>query len=253
MDRDELRLSRIDTLWSVVRRAHDGAGPSLAAAQQRFIDVYGGAVRRYLLGALHDEDAAQEVFQEFALNLLRGVFQRADPNQGRFRNLVKTAIFHLIVDYQRRQRRRWQEKPLQSETPDVQQQPCALADDEEAFTRSWRNQLLSGCWEALADSEQTTGKPYHAVLRFRLDHPEMHSPELAEGLSAQLGKSLTAGAVRVLTHRAREMFADRLLDAVMDSLAEPSLDEAEQELIDLGLLRYCRTALARRRETRVKS
>jgi hypothetical protein len=44
------------------------------------------------------------------------------------------------------------------------------------------------------------------------------------------------------------MFADRLLDAVMGSLEEPSLDEAEQELMELGLLDYCRTALMRRRE-----
>ena len=52
MDQDDLRLSRIDTLWSVVRKAHDGAGQSLAVAQQRLIEVYGGADPSLSVGRL---------------------------------------------------------------------------------------------------------------------------------------------------------------------------------------------------------
>ena len=78
--------------------------------------------------------------------------------------------------------------------------------------------------------------------------PDARSPELAEGLSKTLGKPINAGAVRVLIHRAREEFADILLREVTDSLTDTSLDEAEQELIDLGLLEYCRPALDRLRE-----
>ena len=75
----------------------------------------------------------------------------------------------------------------------------------------------------------------------------MRSPELAAGLSQKLGKPINAGAVRVLLHRAREAFAELLLADVMESLDDGSLDEAEQELIDLDLLEYCRPALDRRR------
>lgn len=52
----------------------------------------------------------------------------------------------------------------------------------------------------------------------------------------------------VLIHRAREMFAERLLDLVLDSLDGGSLEETEQELIELDLLEYCRSALCRRQE-----
>ena len=48
---------------------------------------------------------------------------------------------------------------------------------------------------------------------------------------------------------ARELFAELLLDEVAESLASGSLDEAEQELIDLELHEYCRPALEKRRET----
>jgi RNA polymerase sigma-70 factor (ECF subfamily) len=76
------RLSDISTLWTLVHRAH-GPLPEAGDAQQRLLERYTGAVRRYLLGALKDEDAAQDVFQDFALAFLRGDFQRADRDKGR--------------------------------------------------------------------------------------------------------------------------------------------------------------------------
>lgn len=113
---EELRLSRIVSLWTFVRRAHGEPGE---AAREALLERYGGAIRRYLLGALRDEDAADEVFQEFSLKLVGGAFQRADASHGRFRNFLKTALFHLIIDHQRhRQRRRGAERPLLAETPD---------------------------------------------------------------------------------------------------------------------------------------
>ena len=80
------------------------------------------------------------------------------------------------------------------------------------------------------------------MLKYRVAHPDLRSPELADGLSKELGKPINAGAVRVLVHRARELFAELLLDEVTESLTSGSLDEAEQELIDLDLLEYCRPA-----------
>jgi RNA polymerase sigma-70 factor (ECF subfamily) len=254
MDRDDLRLSRIDTVWSIVRKAHDDSGQEARSAQRMLIDRYGGAIRRYLLGALRDQDAADELFQQFSLNLVRGGFGRADPGHGRFRNFVKTSLFHLIVDYQRQRRRGGLQPPTDCgvlDPADPQAPPSqlgSLADEEAAFTRSWREELLARAWEGLAELQQSTGTPYYAVLRFRFDHPDMHSPEMASQLSAQLGKRISATSVRVLLHRARETFAELLLDVVLGSLEDPSSDEAEQELIDLGLLDYCRSALRQRRE-----
>jgi hypothetical protein len=57
---------------------------------------------------------------------------------------------------------------------------------------------------------------------------------------------LTAVGVRQLLHRARERFADLLLEEVAQSLDAPTPELLEQELIDLRLLDCCRTALERR-------
>jgi RNA polymerase sigma-70 factor (ECF subfamily) len=245
---DDLHLSRIQTAWSMVRRAH-GDHTAVHEAQQSLLDRYGGAVRRYALAALRDEDAADEVFQEFALKFVRGDFGKVDPERGRFRAFVKTVVYRLIVDYQRRQKRRRQEGQMHSNIaePEANEDDAPLGDDV-AFQASWRDELLARCWQRLAADEADTGKPYHTVLMYRVEHPELRSPELAAGLSERLGKPINAGAVRVLLHRARDAFAEIMLDEVMQSLPNESLDGAEEELIELDLLEYCRPALDRRRK-----
>jgi RNA polymerase sigma-70 factor (ECF subfamily) len=243
---DDIHLSRIQTVWSMVRRAH-GDHTAVQHAQQSLLDRYGGAVRRYALAALRDEDAADEVFQEFALKFVRGDFGQVDPERGRFRAFVKTVVYRLIVDYQRRQKKRQLESPMHSQLAEPVVDTGHPPGDDTAFQLSWRDELLARCWQKLADDEQQTGKPYHTVLRYRVDHPDARSPELAAGLSTVLGKPMNAGAVRVLLHRARDAFAELLLDEVINSLAADSIDDAEEELIELDLLEYCRPALDRRR------
>jgi RNA polymerase sigma-70 factor (ECF subfamily) len=126
-----------------------------------------------------------------------------------------------------------------------------LAEEDAAWTKSWRDELLAKGWKALAKVEENTGTPYYAVLRYRSEHPDDRSQDIAAALNAagngQPKKPLTSASVRVLIHRAREMLADQVLDLVRDSLDNASLDECEQELIDLNLLEYCRPALERRR------
>ncbi len=242
---DDLHISRIMTAWSMVREAH-GDHTAVQSAQQRLLDRYGGAVRRYALSALRNEDAADEVFQEFALRFVRGDFGKADPERGRFRAFVKTVVYRLIVDYQRRAKKLGREGAMHSNVAEPEDSAATLGDDE-AFRTSWRDELLARCWQKLEADEKRSRKPYHTVLRYRVAHPELRSPELANGLSEELGKLINAGAVRVLLHRARELFAEILLDEVVESLADGSLDEAEQELIDLELHEYCRPALDARR------
>ena len=112
---------------------------------------------------------------------------------------------------------------------------------------SWCDELLARAWASLAAIEAATGKPYYAVLRFRADHEKMSSPQIAEQLGPQLGKPFTAAGVRQILHRAREKFADLLLEEVTHSLQTPTVEHLEEELVELGLLEYCRPALERRR------
>ena len=99
------RLSGISTVWTVLRQANDGSKDSARAAQELLVRRYGGAVYRYLLRALGDASAAEDLAQEFALGLVRGDYRHADPQRGRFRNYVKSVLFHLVSKHRRGQGR----------------------------------------------------------------------------------------------------------------------------------------------------
>jgi RNA polymerase sigma-70 factor (ECF subfamily) len=242
-------LNRISTLWTVVCQAHGGAGAEVSAAQQDLLQRYGQAVYRYLLGALHDPEAADELSAQFALRFIRGDLRGANPERGRFRDFVKGVLAHLIADYYSDLRRR-RAQSLDAGAPE----PVALEepghDSDRRFLESWRAELLERTWEALGRIQAQTGQLFYAVLRFRVDHPKMRAAQMAEQLGAQLGKPLTADAFRQTLHRAREKFVDLLFDEVLQALEEPTAEALEQELIDLNLLKYCRKALERFRRSR---
>ena len=243
------RLSQIETMWSLVQDAHEPNAPKFGIAQRQLLDRYGGAVRRYALAALRDPDAANEVFQEFALKFVQGDYGRADPAKGRFRSFIKTSLYHLIVDYQRRRgRQNARQSPLVADVPDIDDDANQLKADEE-FLQSWRADLLDRVWKLIEQEQNETGKFFHTVLRVRVEHPEVRSPELAELVSQATGKPITPGNVRVLLHRARERFGDLLINEVAHTLPNASADAVEQELIDLDLWKYCKAALDRLRET----
>jgi RNA polymerase sigma-70 factor (ECF subfamily) len=234
-------LSRISTPWTLLRQAHAGSEPAAATAQRLLLQRYCGAVYRYLRGALHDEEAALDLFQEFVLRFLRGEFRRADPAAGRFRDYLRTVLIHLVTDYHRE--RQAQPQPL---PPDIAQRPIPSeqeADREAVFLQSWREELVNRAWEALAEANPT----YYAVLVFRVENTEMPSPRMAEQLAVRLGKPFTAAHVRVTLHRAREKFAELLLDEVAHSLGDCTEEELVQELRALHMLKLCAPALERRK------
>ena len=243
MDPDPPRshLSRISTPWTLVRLAHADAEASAAPAQRLLLQRYCGAAYRYLRGALRDEDAALELLQEFVLRFLRGDFRRADPGSGRFRDYLKAALIHLVTDYHREQRAR--PRPLPADFARRAVAPDEGAENEATFLQSWREELINRTWLALAEAKPT----YHVVLVLHVENPELPSPGLAERLTVRLGKPFTAAHVRVTLQRAREKFAELLLDEVAHSLGACTEAELVQELRALRMLKLCAPALERRK------
>jgi RNA polymerase sigma-70 factor (ECF subfamily) len=236
------RLSLIPTLWSLVYRAHHGTAELANCARRQLLERYRGAVYRYLCKVLHKQDAADEIFQEFALRLLHGDLHGANHQRGRFRNFVKGTLFHLIADYRKRLRE-WP-GPLPDDSAVLANYPEDV-DCDRQFVESWSDELLARAWEALAETDARTGQFFYAVLRYRADHPKIRAPILAEHFAAQLGRPFTASGIRQILHRAREKFAALLLDEVIHSLENPDAEKLEEELIELGLHEYCRPALER--------
>jgi RNA polymerase sigma-70 factor (ECF subfamily) len=239
------RLSRIATRWSLVCKAHRGPLTEVREAQLELLGRYGGAIDRYLLGALRNPEAAEELSQEFALRFIRGDFHGVDPQRGRFRDYVKTVLFRLVVQYFKR--RQASPRPLPTDFA----APAAMtpdSDSERSFLDSWRSELLERAWNALEELQRKKGQPFFTVLHLYLDHPqtETTSSQMALELSKKLGRPYSAANARKLLQRARAKFAEYLLNDVEHSLDDPTPEQLLQELRDLGFLSYCRTALEER-------
>jgi RNA polymerase sigma-70 factor (ECF subfamily) len=229
------RLSQISTLWTKLLQAHGGARDAAAATRHRLLQRYGGAVHRYLLGAVRDPDAAADLAQEFALRFVRGDFAGADPQRGRFRDYLKRALSNLVNDFHRS--RRHQPQGLTADHP----APAAGGDDRD-FLDSCREDVIDRTWQALAGANAT----YHDVLRLRIGHPDLTSEQLAALASEGMAQVVTAAWVRKNLQRAQAKFADLLLDLVTASLDRYTPEALVGELRELDLLKYCRAALERR-------
>lgn len=230
------RLSRIETQWTAVLRAHGQSVDGAKSARDRLLVRYSGAVYRYLLGAVRDPDAAADLCQEFAVKFLRGDFRRVAPQRGRFRDYVKRALVNLANDHHRARQAGPRPLEIDAAAPEL--------PSEDDFVGGWRQSILDQTWKALAEDNPT----FHAVLALRIEHPDLPSGEMADRLTARLGKPMSAENVRKSLQRAHGKFAELLLDQVADSLDEPTFGDLEGELEALDLLRYCRSALDRRRQ-----
>jgi RNA polymerase sigma-70 factor (ECF subfamily) len=236
----DLLLTWIPTLWSKVLEGR-GGGDGAARARNDLLVRYHEAVYHYFRLKLKDENAARELYSNFALRLIESdrLLRHADPARGRFRNYLKTALHHMVIDHYRRQAREKKILPLPDDVP----------ERDSDFQPVWRQELLNQAWKALEEGDRASGQYLYPLLRYQADHPGAHAPEVAGWLSEHLGRPCTPEAVRQNLHRAREKFSRLLLEEVERSLGNPTLDEVEQELGELELLTFCRRALARRRES----
>lgn len=236
----EEQLSKITTLWTVLRQAHEGPVEEAGAARELLIRRYRGAVYRYLLRSTGDPAAADDLTQEFALGLLQGSLRNADPGRGRFRDYVRTALFHLVCRHYRENRKL--PRPLPGDHPEWDSLAAPPEDFERQFDQGWRDDLLARAWAALEKARPD----WHTLLRCRRDNPKLNSAGIARLLGATAGKSLTDAGIRKTLERARDLLAEFLVAEVAASLQTPTPDAIEEELRALDLLSYCQDALENR-------
>jgi RNA polymerase sigma-70 factor (ECF subfamily) len=235
------RLHEISTAWPLLRQAHQGEADGRAGAQAELLRRYQRAIYCYLLQAVGQvPDRADDLYQEFALRFIRGDFHNVNPERGRFRDYLKTSLNHLIGNYRKRQHQDNQARLPLEIVPDL-----PANDADLPFLHLWCKELLDRAWEALAAVPRDDGPPFYALLRRRVDHPELTAAQLAEQFTAQLqpARPYTETGVRKILQRARERFAELLLAEVRRTLPNPSPAELAKELGELGFLPYCGKAL----------
>ena len=222
-------LDEISTDWELI---HDSG---------QFVRRYKPAIEQYLRALVKNRHDAEDILHDFLLRVLKHGFVRVHREGGRFRDYLKIAVRNAALNHLQRKVKPTQGamKPLLVPAADL---PQSATDQE--WTAYWRQALLERAWKALQRHEsRTSGNLAYTVLRLVLDHPEDDSEALAARVSESLGHPFRADAFRKQLSRARRLFARLLVIEVTRTLDCPTPEKVEEELSELGLMRYVRRFL----------
>jgi DNA-directed RNA polymerase specialized sigma24 family protein len=241
-------LSAILTDWQNLHQAQANQATVARTARNQVAERYHGAIHRYLLSRLPAHpDVAAKLTSDLCMELLEGgkFLMQARPIPGKlFRNYLKTVLRNRVKDYFREMVRKGRLRQMpEGWENDLGGSPASWQDDDdEELKEGLSQELLRRALEAMAQDESTTGQACYALVRLRLQTPGEVVPvrQLASELSALLGKSFSENYVNVLACRARERFADFLVQEVKNALQtsqaiSATVEQIENELIDLGL------------------
>jgi RNA polymerase sigma factor (sigma-70 family) len=232
------RLDSMTTRWSLVRRAHQASILSAGQARNELVLRYSSAIRKYVRAILQDDARADELAQDAVVRLLSGDFAGADPNRGRFRDLLKVSVRNMARNHWEKEKRR---RPA---AVDVDGIAAGDSADDSAWLAGWRQNALDLTWSALESFERSKpGSLGVTLLRLRAKYPDATSEELAQRLTEKTGQSITSDALRQQLRRARVKFAELLIAEIADGLEAASPDDVEEELAALGLMEYVRDLL----------
>jgi RNA polymerase sigma-70 factor (ECF subfamily) len=223
-----------DTDWALLQLAHAAIPDSSRDAWKRLFMQYDEPVRRFLRHLVRNDDASDELYQEFWLRFLRGDFAGARPERGRFRNLLRTAMSNLVVDYFRRRKRRGEIALV--ELPDAE--PDLLTQLADEHVQFWRRELIHRTHAALEAECEKSGDPHAAVLKIEMENRPQTSAEKSAILSRVLSRAVRADNYRQMFRRARVRFADLLIQEVSKSLTNPTAELIREEMTELRLAKY---------------
>jgi hypothetical protein len=208
-----------------------------------FLVRYAPAICSYFRALIKNEHDAEEVSQEFLLRAVKLGFPSARPDRGRFRDYLKTAVRNAALTYLQRSRPAKLEDPVQSLStlPDSGAPPASA---EHEWLAEWQGCILARAWRALEDHQRLApNNLYHTVLELTADYPEESSQALAARAAELAGRPLTPLAFRKQLSRARHLFAQLLALEVWHTLQNPTPEQLEEELIEIGLMEYVRDFL----------
>ena len=223
----------VTTHWSVVVTAGHSDTPRSQAALEKLCRAYWYPLYAYARRRGHAPEDAQDLTQEFFARLLaRNWVGSADPEKGRFRTFLLTAMNHFLADEWDRvtaQKRGGGQRvlPLEVESAETrfQLEPPDPLTPEMIYERRWAQTLLETVFEQLRQAYEAEGKAaLFTELKGSLVQARAAVPyaELAGRLS------LREGALRVAVHRLRQRYRELLRAEIAHTVAEPG--EVEEEL-----------------------
>jgi RNA polymerase sigma-70 factor (ECF subfamily) len=221
------------THWSLIAQAAGQESPSSQAALSDLCQAYWYPVYAFIRRRGQSADDARDLAQEFFATLLeKGYLADADPERGRFRSFLLTAVSRFVSKQHERAaaaKRGGGRKPLPLDFSDgesrYQREPSHQWTPERIFARRWALTLLDRAISTLRQEHETAGKlaQFDALKVFLTG--EAGAPPLRQ-VAEQLGT--TEGAVKVAVHRLRQKYRETLRNEIAQTVA--AQEDVDDEL-----------------------
>ena len=229
------------TAWSVLRSAKERESGAYLTAMNRCIAGYWKPVFYFIRSRGYSFDRAEDLTQEFFLRFFeRDWIDRADPDRGRFRNLLLTMLTRFLADQGPGRAAKQKEfdrrivavstlagesersfEPPDNETPDL------------VFMKQWAAATLANVLRRVQDWCQDQGRPdWHEI--FRLIHFRSTGEKTATQQAVAKRLNLTRDRVRYGLEETNRQFVEFLRAEVADQVVSP--DDVEEEINEINRL-----------------
>lgn len=218
----------VTTHWSVVLTAGNSDTTRARAALGRLCQTYWYPLYAYVRGRGHSAHDAQDLTQEFFAQFLeRQAVAAANPERGRFRSFILTAMNHFLISEwtkARAQKRGGGQQIISMDLEAAEErlhlEPADQATPDKIFEKQWALTLLSEVLNRLEVEYRREGKDkLFAALKETLMGSRETQPY--EELAAKL--DMNAGAIKVAVHRIRKRYRE-LIRAEIANTLDPSQD-----------------------------
>jgi RNA polymerase sigma-70 factor (ECF subfamily) len=216
------------TRWSLIDTARGNPAQARAALEQ-LCAAYRPPVLAYIRRSGYNTSDAEDLAQSFFLRFLEtGWYAHADPERGRFRCLLLTALRHFLSD----QRAQVMARKRGGGSIHVEDglDACVAEEDgpEEAFTRAWLATVIEHAMARLGEEWTHAGKRAQfrqlaPMLPGRVDPEELHALSEATGLRTN--------TLAVQAHRMRQRLRQLVRLELLQTVG--SREALEQELAEL--------------------
>lgn len=224
------------THWSVVLAAGHHSSPDSDEALSTLCRVYWYPLYAYVRRRVRDVAEAQDLTQEFFARLLeKGLIALAQPERGRFRSFLLTAMKHFLANEWKKARtekrgggRGCISLDFASGESRYHIEPVDQLTPERFYDKQWALTLLERVLGRLQDEFRRGGKDKQFEL-LKVYITAQNAPVPYAVVGHQLGMSETA--VSVAVHRLRRRYRDLLRWEIAQTVAGP--EDVEDEIRSL--------------------
>lgn len=215
------------TRWSVVLRAR-GEPAGAREALEILCRTYRSPVLAFVRSRGYAVDAAEDLTQSFFARFLeRAWHSSADPERGRFRSFLLTALKRFLIDADSEAATLKRGGGFRFESIDGEagNEGASQETPESVFEREWARAMLNAAFERLRMEAEAAGKRalFERLSEFLVEPPDESDYERV-AVQLNLRRNTLAVAVHRLRHRLRELVREEL------SQTTTGRKEMEQEL-----------------------